>query len=124
MRAALFLQVSYIAHQASLENLAVSSLVRDLSEAPRNRSSLEVAQALADMLRTDPVHTWKEKIADLDTPDYMMTFAGLVSTLLTLQLPPDQVDSLIPILADAFGLPEDIRAFLVEKYLPEVGSSC
>ena len=59
--------------------------------------------------------------ADLDTPDYMMTFAGLVSTLLTLQLPPDQVDSIIPILADAFGLPEDIRAFLVEKYLPEVG---
>ena len=51
-----------------------------------------------------------------------MTFAGLVSTLLTLQLPPDQVDSIIPILADAFGLPEDIRAFLVEKYLPEVGS--
>ena len=59
--------------------------------------------------------------ADLDTPDYMMTFAGLVSTLLTLQLPPEQVDSIIPILADAFGLPEDIRAFLVEKYLPEVG---
>ena len=54
----------------------------------------------------------------------MMTFAGLVSTLLTLQLPPDQVDSIIPILADAFGLPEDIRAFLVEKYLPEVGSQC
>ena len=53
-----------------------------------------------------------------------MTFAGLVSTLLTLQLPPDQVDSIIPILADAFGLPEDIRAFLVEKYLPEVGSQC
>ena len=102
----------------------MTSLVRDLSETPRNRSSLEVAQALADMLRTDPVHTWKEKIADLDTPDYMMTFAGLVSTLLTLQLPPDQVDSLIPILADAFGLPEDIRAFLVEKYLPEVRSSC
>ena len=49
-----------------------------------------------------------------------MTFAGLVSTLLTLQLPPDQVDSIIPVLADAFGLPEDIRAFLVEKYLPEV----
>ena len=50
----------------------------------------------------------------------MMTFAGLVSTLLTLQLPPDQVDSIIPVLADAFGLPEDIRLFLVEKYLPEV----
>ena len=63
MRAVIFLQVSYIAHQASLENLAVSSLVRDLSETPRNRSSLEVAQALADMLQNEPVHTWQEKIA-------------------------------------------------------------
>ena len=41
----------------------MSSLVRDLSETPRNRSSLEVAQALADMLQKEPVHTWKEKIA-------------------------------------------------------------
>ena len=84
------------------------------------RTSLEVSQQLADLLRTQPVHTWQEGIADLDTPDYMMTFAGIVSTLLTLQLPPDQVDSLIPVLADAFGLPEDIRLFLVEQYLPEV----
>ena len=29
--------VSFIAHQASLENLEVSSIVRDLSETPRNR---------------------------------------------------------------------------------------
>ena len=41
----------------------MSSLVRDLSETPRNRSSLEVAQALADMLKNEPVHTWQEKIA-------------------------------------------------------------
>ena len=41
----------------------MSSLVRDLSETPRNRSSLEVAQALADMLSNEPVDTWKEKIA-------------------------------------------------------------
>ena len=55
--------ISFIAHQASLENLAVSSVVRDLSETPRNRTSIEVAQALADMLKDEPVITWKEKIA-------------------------------------------------------------
>ena len=51
----------------------------------------------------------------------MMTFAGLVTTLLTLQLPPDQVDTLIDVLAGAFSLPEDMKQFLVEDYLPEVG---
>ena len=56
----------------------------------------------------------------LDTPDYMSTFAGIVTTLLTLQLPPEEVDNLIDILADAFSLPEDIKLFLVEHYLPEV----
>ena len=50
----------------------------------------------------------------------MMTFAGIVSTLLTVQLPPDQVDSIIDLLADAFSLPEDIKLFLVEQYLPEI----
>ena len=61
----------------------------------------------------------KSSIA-LDTPDYMSTFAGIVTTLLTLQLPPEEVDNLIDILADAFSLPEDIKLFLVEHYLPEV----
>ena len=49
-----------------------------------------------------------------------MTFAGIVSTLLTVQLPPEQVDSIIDLLADAFSLPEDIKKFLVEQYLPEI----
>ena len=72
------------------------------------------------MLRSSPVEMWQQEIADLDTPDYMMTFAGLVTTLLTLQLPPDQVDTLIDVLAGAFSLPEDMKQFLVEDYLPEV----
>ena len=50
----------------------------------------------------------------------MMTFAGIVSTLLTVQLPQDQVDSIIDLLADAFSLPEDIKLFLVKQYLPEI----
>merc|ERR1711971_415681 len=112
--------VSFLAHQASLENLNVSSVVRDISLTPRNRSSIEVASQLATMLQTMPVETWQAQIADLDTPDYMSTFAGIVSTLLTLQLPPEEVDNVIDILADAFSLPEDIKLFLEEHYLPEI----
>ena len=83
---------------------------------------METAGQLAAMLRSSPVEMWQQEIADLDTPDYMMTFAGLVTTLLTLQLPPDQVDTLIDVLAGAFSLPEDMKQFLVEDYLPEVGT--
>ena len=72
------------------------------------------------MLRTQSVDTWTEGIADLDTPDYMLTFSGLVCTLLTLQLPEDQVDAIVPQLMDAFGLPDDARAFIFDNYLPEV----
>jgi len=112
--------VSFIAHQASLENLPVSSVVRDISLTPRNKTSIETAQQLADMLRTMPVEQWKDEIASLDTPDYMMTFAGLVTTLLTIQLPPDQVDTLIDVLAEAFNLPDDMKLFLLDHYLPEI----
>ena len=50
----------------------------------------------------------------------MMTFAGLVTRLLTLQLPPEQVDTLIDVLAEAFNLPDDMKQFLLDHYLPEV----
>ena len=49
-----------------------------------------------------------------------MTFAGIVTTLLTVQLPDNEVDTLINVLGDAFGLPEEMKMFLVERYLPEV----
>ena len=55
----------------------------------------------------------------LDTPDYMLTFSGLVCTLLTLQLPEDQVDTIVLPLMDAFGLPDEARAFIFDHYLPE-----
>ena len=85
--------VAFLAHQASLENLAVSPLVRDLSLSgtPRSKTAKETAQQLADMLRREPVDTWMEGIAALDTPEYMFTFSGIICTLLTLQASDDQV---------------------------------
>ena len=81
-----------------------------------------------DLYHNPPVPT------DLDTPDYMVTFSGIICTLLTLQMAPEQVrllvtvwvtpssqvDLVIPQLMDAFNLPEDIRAFIFDQYLPEV----
>jgi len=112
--------VSYLAHQASLENLNVPTSVRELSLTPRSRSGIATAQQLADMLRTESVTTWAEGIGALDTPDYMLTFSGIVCTLLTLQLPAEQVDAIIPPLMDAFSLPEEARTYIFEHYLPEI----
>merc|ERR1711942_237642 len=112
--------VSYLAHQASLANLPVSNQVMELSLDPRARSSVATAQQLADMLRSQPVDTWADGIAALDTPDYMLTFSGLVCTLLTLQLSTEQVDTMVPPLMDAFNLPDDARAFIFDHYLPEI----
>jgi len=85
--------VAFLAHQASLENLAVSPLVRDLSLSgiPRSKTAKESAQQLADMLKTEPVDMWMDGIAALDTPDYMFTFSGIICTLLTLQASDEQV---------------------------------
>merc|ERR1719348_2085878 len=112
--------VAYLAHQASLENLPVSNLVRELSTTQRERNSTATAQQLADMLRLEPVNNWIGFIDELDTPEYMTTFSGIVVTLLTLQLPEAQVDTILPTLMDAFSLPEETRAFVFDIYLPEI----
>jgi len=112
--------VAFLAHQASLENLEVSFKVRDLSLTPRKSSAKDTSNQLAELLRTKPVTEWKEGIAELDTPDYMVTFSGLFCTLLTLQLSEEQVDAVIPVLMDAFNLPEEVRLFVIAEYLPEI----
>jgi len=112
--------VAFLAHQASLENLEVPALVRDLSLSPRTSNAKETAGQLAELLRSQPVDTWKEGIAELDTPDYMVTFSGIICTLLTLQLSEEQVDAVVPTLMDAFNLPDDIRSFMFDQYLPEI----
>merc|ERR1711915_649769 len=93
--------VAFLAHQASLEHLEVSTSVRDLSF----------------MLQTAPVNDWKQGIAELDTPDYMLTFSGIICTLLTLQLPDSEVDWILPSLIDLFNLPEEARTFIFNHYL-------
>ena len=80
----------------------------NLSLSPRTSNAKETANQLAELLRTQPVDTWKDgiagesclspksfskidKFAELDTPDYMVTFSGIICTLLTLQLSEEQV---------------------------------
>ena len=59
--------VAFLAHQASLENLEVPALVRDLSLSPRTSNAKETAGQLAQLFRSQPVDTWKEGIAGISS---------------------------------------------------------
>ena len=59
-------------------------------------------------------------IAALDMPNYFVTFAALLSTVLTLTLPdaPATVDDIVDVLAGIFGLPPADFAFVTVEFLP------
>ena len=60
------------------------------------------------------------EIAKLDTPQYMLTFSGIITNVLTLLFPPETVDTIVPSLMDVFGIPDEDRAFIMDHYLPEI----
>ena len=55
-----------------------------------------------------------------DLPNYYTTFAGIVCSTMTLAFDDAIVDSIIPPLMDLFNLPQEIRDFINDQYLPEV----
>jgi len=113
--------VAFVAHQASVKNLPdVSSVVRDLSLTPRSKSSVESSEDLTKLFENTPVEEWTQAILDVDMPDYMLTFSGLVSTFLTLLLDDTLADIAIPALMDLFSLPDEQREFVFDHYLPEI----
>ena len=64
------------------------------------------------MFMTQNVNTWTATIEGLDMPNYYMSFAGIVCTVLTLTLEDAAVDNIIVRLADAFNFPPEEYEFL------------
>ena len=81
--------VAFLAHQASLENLEVPALVRDLSLSPRTSTAKETAGQLAELLRSQPVDTWKEGIAGKGGVATMAVFKILTVTSRIAKLSPE-----------------------------------
>ncbi len=50
------------------------------------------------------------------------SFAGIVCLTLTLSLPDSAVDSLVGVLADLFGFPEDQLDFILNQLIPKVSN--
>jgi hypothetical protein len=81
---------------------------------------VEISSSVLEMFMSKPIPEWKDHIVDLNLPDYYITFSGLVINSFTLAFDDATVDALVPILMDAFGIPEDQKTFILEQYIPEV----
>ena len=115
--------LSYAAHQASIENLislGPSCIITDLNSTCRESSGIEIANSISDMVLTMPVTEWEDHIESIDMPSFFITFGGLVSSALTLAFEDETVDALAPFLMDLLSMPEDLQAFILEDYIPEV----
>jgi len=113
--------VAFIAHQASLRPLnSDSAILMDLNNTAREQNSLDIAEELTKIFVDKPVQEWKESIDGMDIPDFMNSFAGLITTFMTLIFEDGLVDVLGPFLMETMQVPEDIQNFILSEYVPEL----
>ena len=113
--------ISYLIHQASLSSLPdVPSILTDFAATPRAENALEITDNFMNMYLNMPVEEWFQHTASIDVPDYYLSFAGLFSTIVTIGFSDEVVDKYIPILADAFSLPDEYLDYIMNIYLPEI----
>ena len=80
--------MAFILHQASVAHLPPSPVLTDLSPRSRPHTGLEVAQLLTDLYRTQPPTAWLATLSSLGLPSYQATFSALITSLLTILVPP------------------------------------
>ena len=113
--------IALMIHQSSISAIPNASCVlTDLSETPRKYSGLDLAEEFVKMHLNLPVYEWYDYTDAFEMPNYYLIFSGIFTTVLTMAYDEDIVDKWIPIFSDAFGVPEDDQAFIIEKYLPEL----
>jgi len=116
--------VSFVAHQASLRPLnSDSPVLMDLNSTARSRNSTEIAQQLTSLFVDLPVQEWKENIDGMDIPEFFNSFAGLITTLMSLIFDDGLVDVLGPFLMQTMQVPEEIQSFILDEYVPELRAS-
>jgi len=113
--------LSYLIHQGSLSGIATnSSILRDISAKPRNKTALEIVDAFQDMFLTQPSHKWFKITASFDLPDYELTFAALITTIVSIGFDEIEQDLILPEVLKAFKLDDEISSFILHSYLPEI----
>lgn len=84
----------------------------------RNKTGIQVSEDLVTMFYEKPVTEWAEVLDTCDIPhDYFITFAALVSTIVSMMLPFFLTNLVISFLSNAL-IPKEDALFITEHYLP------
>ena len=101
-----------------------STVLKQLSETPRKKSSYEVVEGLTKMFIDHSPSEWSMILSDIDMPtDYMMSFCALVSIIGSLVLPWYFVDTFFGLAGPIVITNKENSDFFVNKFLPELGYS-
>lgn len=112
--------VSYTAYQAAVSGLNTdSSVVKEISIAPRTQSGVKSQEDIITMSINQPTREWSEVFRGLDIPRYELNFAALLTALAALLLTPERcVSVMTPIVQ---GLTKTSTAeFIVTNFMPEM----
>ena len=115
--------LSWIAYQGYMVNLPNYNdpIIKDLQNMTRPFTAIQISDQLTDMFLNTPVEEWTATILGLNMPDYYMTFAAMVVSVLTVAVEDETtVDNIIFYLADLFSFPEDEFDFVYNQLLPAV----
>jgi hypothetical protein len=112
---------AYVAYQEAVKNLkGNASIIHDLNYSPRAQSGEEITDFFMNMYIETPVEEWGHILIATDFPDLRITMCGYFSLTLSMSFEESFVDNLVVILANAFSLPDDMKEFCFDTYLPEV----
>lgn len=141
--------LSYAVYQASIDNLrtiGASPIITDLKVSKRELTGVEIARRMSDMFLTMPVYNWETHFTTIDLPDYEVTFAAIIASIMSLSFDNHQLsdillqvrspilqfdsllsfikygtlDSLVPILMGLFDMKGGLQDFILNHYIPEV----
>jgi len=109
---------TYILHQASLNNIPYDPILHDLSITPRPLSAAEIVEYWLDMLNTKDVTEWSGHFHQIDIPNLMETFSGIFTHIFMLEFGYNTTVTIAVPLMDLFGVPNEMREFIFDSYLP------
>ena len=114
--------LAWISYQGYIGNLPNydNPVVKDLQDEARPYTAIQISDQLTDMFLNKPVEEWTATIMGLNMPDYYMSFAAYVVSVLTLAVDEDTADNIILFLKELFSFPEDKFEFIYDKLMPEV----
>ena len=86
----------------------------------RSKSAIEITNEFVDMYIEVPVAEWGKLLESADIPNLRLTMCGYISTVLTVLYEQEVVDELVDYLIGLFDLPDDIKVFCLQEFLPEM----